>query len=104
MAWTTWLAVAFFAAALALNIVGFRWIARGAQAAGHPDQSRLVVRGFRRLIMGCGLICFGLGFLLGNNWLHWIGAVFLCEEAIETGVMLLALRRGRPRHQKGDPK
>ena len=104
MAWTNWLAVVLFAAALALNIIGLRWIVRGARAAGHPDQSRMVVRGFRRLIMGGGLISFGLGFLLGNSWLHWLGAVFLCEEAIETGVMLLALRRGRTRHQKGDPK
>ncbi len=45
------------------------------------------------VILSGGLVCFGLGFMLTNKWLHWIGAVFLFEEAIETGVMMMALKR-----------
>jgi hypothetical protein len=87
------LALLLWVGYVALTVVGFRLIVRGAQAAGHPDQSRTVVKGFRRLILGAGLGLFGLGFWLDNHLLHIIGAVFLFEEAIETGVMTLALKR-----------
>lgn len=87
------LAIVLWVAAVVVDIVGFRLIVRGAQAAGHPDQSRMVVKGFRRLILGGGLVLFGLGFWLDNHLLHIAGAVFLFEEAIETGVMTLALKR-----------
>lgn len=87
------LAIVLFAAALGLNIVGFRLIVKVAGAGGDPNQSRIVVRGFRRIILAGGLICFGLGFLLHNKYLHWIGAIFLLEEAVETGFMAWALKR-----------
>ena len=79
-----------------VDFVGLRLIVRGAGAAGHPDQSRIVVMGFRRLILGGGLICFGLGFWFDNYLLHLIGAVFLLEEAVETGLMMTVLKRKGP--------
>jgi hypothetical protein len=87
------LALVLWAGYLVLTVIGFRLIVRGARAAGAPDQSRTVVKGFRRLILGAGLGLFGLGFWLDNKLLHVAGAVFLFEEAIETGVMTLALKR-----------
>jgi len=51
---------------------------------------------FRRLILGGGLILSGLGFWTGNSLLHVAGAVFLFEEAVETTIMKLAIRRKDP--------
>jgi hypothetical protein len=79
-----------------VDFIGLRLIVRGAGADGHPDQSRMVVRGFRRLILGGGLICFGLGFWFDNHLLHLIGVVFLLEEAVETGLMMTVLKRKGP--------
>jgi hypothetical protein len=90
------LAVVLWLAAALVDAVGVRLIVRGARAAGRPDQSLTVIRGFRRLILGGGLICFGLGFWFGMGALHLLGAVFLAEEAVETQIMKWAAgRRGR---------
>jgi len=93
MEWEQALAIVLFAIALGLNIVGYGLIVKGARAAGDPNQSRTVVRGFRRVILAGAFICFGLGLLLHNKYLHWIGAIFLFEEAIETGLMTFVLKK-----------
>ena len=76
-------AVLLWLAAGLVDLWGLRLIVRGARAAGHPDQSRWVIKGFRRLILGGGLICFGLGLWLDNNALHLLGVTA---------------------HQQGDPR
>ena len=89
----TWLALLLFAAAALLQVLGWRQLVSGAQAAGAPDQTRRVIGGFRRLMLSCGLLCFGVALWTESaNW-AWFGAAFLLEELIETTVMLWALRR-----------
>lgn len=93
MAYPHILAVVLWAAAAAVDVVGVRLLVRGARSAGHPDQSRRVVKGFRRLILGGGLICFGQGLWLDKTALHAVGLVFLGEELVETQLMTWAVRR-----------
>ena len=97
------LASVLWAGAVLVKGQGLRLIVRGARAAGHPDQSRLVVKGFRRMILGGGLICFGLGSWLDVTALHVVGVVFLAEEAVETQIMTWALRRQRRRSEARPP-
>jgi hypothetical protein len=80
---------------LLFTIFGVRRIVKGARAAGDPQQSLIVIQGFRRLILGGGFLCFSLGFALEENWLHLLGAVFLLEELVETQLMRWAASRER---------
>lgn len=91
------LALVLWAGAAVVDVIGLRLIVSGARAAGHPDQSRRVIGGFRRLILAGGLTSFGLGFWLENTALHVLGAVFLFEEIIETQIMTWAVKRQRHR-------
>lgn len=92
-----WAVHALAASCLALALVqdwrGIVHFRRSGRHVGDPEQSRLVIRGFRALILSAGFASFAAGI-----WLHdgrWIafGLIFLFEEIIETGVMLLAMRR-----------
>ncbi len=82
---------------------GIRAFRRGLGAAADPDGTAHVIRGFRALIVAAGL-----GFLIGGvatstTWPIAFAAVFLAEELLETGIMLLALRRGRVAVVRPDP-
>lgn len=87
------LAIALLAAAIAFHIRGWIHFRRGMALAGHPDQSRLVIRGFRGWILAAGFLSFAAGVHYDDG--KWIAfaLIFLFEEIIETGIMLLATRR-----------
>lgn len=59
------------------------------------DGSLRVVRGIRGGILFAGLTCIGCGLALQVSWPIWFGLVFLAEEILETGIMVLALRSHR---------
>ena len=87
------LAIALLAAAILFHVRGWVHFRRGLARAGHADQSRLVIRGFRGWILAAGFLSFAAGVHYHDG--KWIAfaLVFLFEEIIETGVMLLATRR-----------
>ncbi len=62
---------------------------------GSDDGSLEVVRGVRGGILFAGLTFIGCGLALEVSWPVWFGLVFLFEEIIETGIMVLALRSQR---------
>lgn len=91
--------LAAIAAELAIYFLyrGGRFFWRGLRNPDDPDQSMLVVRGFRGGIVSIGLWFLVGGFLSGAKWPFIFAAVFLGEELFETGIMLLALRFSRSR-------
>ena len=58
----------------------------------HPSQSFWVVRGMRSGIVAIGLLFLAGGIYFNVRWPLLFGAVFIGEELLETGIMLLALR------------
>jgi hypothetical protein len=46
------------------------------------------------LIVGAACVSLAAGVLTGVKWLWIFGLVFLGEELLETGIMVLALRKG----------
>jgi len=74
---------------------GLRLYRQGATSAGHPHQSRWVIRGIRDWILCSALLSFAIGLWFRSTPALVFGLVFVGEEIVETGVMLLALRCSR---------
>ena len=87
------LAVVLLALAVLFHIRGWIHFRMGMRNAGSPDQSRLVIRGFRAWILAAGFLSFAAGVYLHDG--RWIAfaLIFLFEEIVETGIMLLATKR-----------
>ena len=69
---------------------GMRALRRGLREAGALE----VVRGIRACVIALVAAAFAAGVLLGSTGLIVLGAVFLCEELYETGVLALIIRSG----------
>lgn len=80
---------------------GVRSFWTGFRNPDHPDQSLLVVRGFRGAIVATALLFVGGGLHWGATWAVLFGLVFVGEELVETGIMIFALKRGA-RERSGD--
>jgi hypothetical protein len=80
--------------AVAFRVKGYRSLARGLRDQDHPSQTNRVVRGIRGFIVSAACVSLVAGVLTGVKWLWIFGLVFLGEELLETGIMILALRRG----------
>jgi hypothetical protein len=93
----TVLAGLFFVAAIGSVYRAVRFFSQGLREADHPSGSASIVRGIRALIIALAMGAFGGGLLFGNVGLMIFGAIFLGEELYETGVVLLALKRGQRR-------
>lgn len=53
-----------------------------------------MVKGFRGFIVAAAAIALAAGVLTGVKWSQIFGLVFLGEKLLETGIMVLALRKG----------
>lgn len=94
--WPTIVAIVFVLLAVVLTVRGIRHSARSFRSPGHEKQSQWMIRGIRDHILAIGLMCFAVGLWRWSApWLLF-GLVFLAEEIVETGIMLIALRRRRP--------
>ncbi len=74
-------------------IRGTRLVAKGLRNPDHPQQTLWVVRGFRRGITAIATAFFAGGLYFHATWPLIFGAVFLGEELLETGIMILALKK-----------
>ncbi len=72
---------------------GIRLVAKGFRNPDHPQQTLRVVRGFRRGITAIATAFFAGGLYFHATWPLIFGAVFLGEELLETGIMILALKK-----------
>lgn len=87
------LALALLAVTLIFYIRGWTNFRRCMQRAGEPDQTSLVIRAFRAWILAAGFLSFAAGvYFRDGRWIAF-ALIFLFEEIIETGIMLLAARR-----------
>ena len=77
-----------------LIVRGIRQVVAGAKAAGDPDQSSMVIAGFRTGILGIGLLCLGVALWRWSAPWALFAAIFLFEEFVETTVQSLAARAG----------
>ena len=76
---------------------------RLARPTSDAPSSLALVRGIRALILGAGCAAILAGLLTHTSWPILFGLVFIGEELLETGVMLLALRsERRERDAEGD--
>jgi protein-S-isoprenylcysteine O-methyltransferase Ste14 len=76
-----------------LLLWGARTCRRSLGHPGHPRQSEWMIRGIRHWILGGGFLALTGWIWSGDlGWLLFAG-VFLGEELVETGVMLLAARQ-----------
>lgn len=66
---------------------------RGLKNLDHPSQTLWVVRGIRGFIVALALISLAGGIYFDKTWPLLFGLVFLGEELLETGIMVLVLRR-----------
>ncbi|HSG99508.1 MAG TPA: hypothetical protein VLB27_05635 [candidate division Zixibacteria bacterium] len=81
---------------------GVRSFWTGFRNPDHPDQSLLVVKGFRGAIVATALLFIGGGLYWSATWAVLFGLVFVGEELFETGIMMFALKRGaRQRSRNG---
>ena len=64
----------------------------GIRYPDRPDQTLRVVRGIRGGIIAIALTSIAAGLLSTTTWPVIFGLVFLGEELLETGIMVLALR------------
>lgn len=91
--------VSYIATVLLLSIASFAWVrgyksfARGLKNPDHPSQTLWVVRGIRGFIIGLALMSLAGGIYFDKTWPLLFGLVFLGEELLETGIMVLALRK-----------
>src|SRR5438128_2028999 len=105
----SWLASPLRAAAPDLLLVlaalfawrGVRLLRRLARARDHRDAPFWLVRGGRGLIVAIACVCISLGLSFEVRGLLYFGLGFLAEEIYETGVVLLILRGGRRREERG---
>jgi hypothetical protein len=74
-----------------------RHLVRALREPDRDDSSLHLVWGIRALIIAATSAAFALGIVYGSRATMLIAAVILAEELYETGVVLLALRRHRPR-------
>jgi hypothetical protein len=86
------LPVALLVLAVWFFVRGTRLLSRGLNNPEHPSQTLWVVRGFRGGITALAVIAFAGGIYFHTKWPLLLGAVFLGEELLETGVMILALK------------
>jgi hypothetical protein len=80
--------------AIAALIRGMRECRWSMSHPGQPHQSARMIHGIRLGIVAIALACFAVALLRHSGAWAIFGAVFLAEELVETGVMLLAMRRG----------
>ena len=79
---------------------GAKLFARGLKNPEHPLQTLWVVRGFRNGIIGLSLIAFAGGVYFHKSWPLIVGAIFLGEELLETGIMIFVLKRQEKRRKQ----
>lgn len=93
------LSIAVLAAAAVVEFQrrSLRSFRRSQAAVGTPEQPRELIRGFRDGILSIGCLCAGVGVLLQSSAWVLFSLVFLFEEIVETGIMLLAGRGSRGR-------
>lgn len=91
--WDVMIAVVFAAAAIPVYVAGTIRFRRGIKNPGHASQTRWVVEGFRGWIVALSFIAFAAGSYTHTTWPLIVGAIFLGEELVETGIMMLVLRK-----------
>jgi hypothetical protein len=76
---------------------GLNRLSAGLRNPDHPDQTLWVIKGIRGGIVAIAGLFFLGGILAKATWPLLFGVVFIGEELLETGIMLLALRSSRKR-------
>lgn len=97
--WDVLLPVVLLAAAVPIAVAGTRRFRRGVKSPNHPRQTRWVVEGFRGWFIALSLVAFAGGLYTHTTWPLIVGAIFLGEELLETGIMTLALRSQEAREE-----
>ena len=95
--WDVVLPAVFLLAAVYGNVWGIRRLRRGLLHPDHPSQTLWVVEGIRGGIIGLACLSLAVGIRLHVTWPIVVGLIFLGEELLETGIMILALRSGARR-------
>lgn len=85
----------FLMVAVGATYRSVKLFSHGFREADHPSGSASIVRGLRAVIVALAMGALAGGLLLANSALLIFGAIFLGEELYETGIVLLALRKGR---------
>jgi fatty acid desaturase len=89
------LAVAGLLLAILMQFRAAKHLRRGIGSPGHERQSEWVIRGFRDGILAIGLVCAAIAAARWSWPWALFAIVFLGEELVETGIMLLATKRRR---------
>jgi hypothetical protein len=93
--------VALLVLAVLFAVRGVALLRRFAAAREHRDAPFWLVRGGRGLIVAIACACIAGGLWAEVRGLTYFGLGFLAEELYETGVVLLILRGGRRREERG---
>jgi hypothetical protein len=100
--WRAWPATGLLVLGLALGCAAVRRWRNAARLRRDPERALAYALGFRTGILGLCAAAFGLGWLLGLEWLVLVSLIVLGEEMLEIGVMIAALRATPPRSPATD--
>jgi hypothetical protein len=93
-------AVALVAIGIPLLVAGVRLWREARRAPRDLERALLVVRGFRRAVIGLCATVFGAAWLADVGWLMGLAAIIVGEETLECSVHIAALRDGCARARR----